>query len=80
MGEKLKAEYAEFEGKKYWVSTINRESSSMMMMGIYAETMVFDENGRIIAQDEHCKDSLFAHDRMVKCLQETGKPYGYNEE
>lgn len=75
---KLKAEQVEFEGRKYWVSTINRESSSMYG-GIYAETFVFDEGKNVVAQDEHCRGSLFAHDRMVKALRETGKPYDGNQ-
>lgn len=70
---KLAAESVEYEGRKFWVSTINRQSS-YSMGGIYAETMVFDEQHNIIAQDEHAAGSLFAHERMVKRIKETGNP------
>ena len=66
--------------KGFFVSTINRPSSAALAYGrIYSETMVWEWNretkqrGNLIGQDEHCKDSLFAHQRMVQRLFDTGK-------
>src|SRR5665648_522349 len=64
----------------FYVSTINRQSSATFGCGrLYAETMVWGwdaetkQRGGCIGQDEHCADSLFAHQRMVQRLFDTGK-------
>lgn len=63
--------------KWFFVSTINRRSSADGQ--IYAETLVWEwdrktaKRGDMIGQDENCKDSLFAHQRMVQRLFDTGK-------
>jgi 2-polyprenyl-3-methyl-5-hydroxy-6-metoxy-1,4-benzoquinol methylase len=65
--------------KCFFVSTINRRSSSLLS-GIYAETLAWEwiqetkQCGRLIGQDEHCQNSIFAHQAMVKRLFDTGKP------
>lgn len=66
--------------KAFYVSTINRQSSAIFYYSrIYAETLVWEWNpetrqrGDLIGQDEHCEDSLFAHQRMVQRLFDTGK-------
>lgn len=63
------------EGKKYAVSTINRQSSSMEG-GRYAETLVFELDpttdrfiGRVLFQTEASEDSMYGHDLTVKSLQ-----------
>lgn len=64
-------------GKAFYVSTINRNSSAGYG-GVYSETLVWEWNketrqrGDLIGQDEHCKDSIFAHQRMVQRLFDTG--------
>lgn len=66
-------------GKKVVVSTINRESSSMLAYGsLYAETMVFeffsDEErwGSVLAGGEACEGSRYTHDRFITQFRETG--------
>lgn len=66
--------------KAFYVSTINRTSSAALAYRrIYSETMVWEWNSEtkqrcdLIGQDEHCKDSLYAHQRMVQRLFNTGK-------
>ena len=66
--------------KGFFVSTINRQSSAALAYGrIYSETLVWEwdsetkRRGNIVGQDEHCEDSIFAHQRMVQRLFETGK-------
>ena len=66
--------------KGFYVSTINRQSSAALAYGrIYAETLVWEwdsvtgERGELVGQDEHCESSLFAHQRMVQRLFDTGK-------
>ena len=66
--------------KWFFVSTINRRSSAALAYGrIYSETLVWEWNrktakkGDMVGQDEHCEDSIFAHQRMVQRLFNTGK-------
>ena len=67
------------EGKCFQVSTINRESSAMYAAGsLYAETLVWEldakgQRGSLVGQDEAPQDSIYAHQRMVKRLHETGQ-------
>ena len=65
------------DGQSYWVSTINRQSSSLHNPCMYAETIVWemreDDNGRmergaIVWQGEASEDSTRAHDRAVEAL------------
>lgn len=66
------------QGKIYDVSTINRESSAMLSdEHMYAETMVFEVlpngmQGELLGQDEAASGSIFAHQRMVSRIYETG--------
>jgi len=76
----LAQSYVWHGGKGFYVSTINRQSSAAAAYGrIYSETLVWEwdrktkERGNLIGQDEHLKDSLFAHQRMVQRLFDTGK-------
>lgn len=60
----------EVDGRRILVSTLNRESSSMINFGTYAETLVVllgddDKWVRIIEQDESPEDSVRGHERMV---------------
>lgn len=70
--------YVWHEGKAFMVSTIDRESSSMMG-GTYAETMVWEwdagkrERGSLIGQDETLTGSIFKHQRIVERLHATGR-------
>lgn len=62
--------YAEHEGVKYVVSTIDRESSAMLG-GRYAETMVWALNsdgtlGKLVAQGEASEGSRYTHDAMFQ--------------
>lgn len=65
--------------KHYFISTINRESSAALAYGhIYAETIAWEWNpetetrGKIVWQDEACKDSLVAHNRAVDLIESGG--------
>ena len=69
-----------YRDKGFFVSTINRKSSAWLAYGrIYSETLVWEwdsvakKRGDMIGQDEDCEDSLFAHQRMVQRLFDTGK-------
>jgi hypothetical protein len=70
--------YVTHKGKEYFISTINRESSSMYG-GIYAETLVWEwdretrERGDLVGQDEGSRDSIRAHLQMVERIFKTGK-------
>ena len=80
MNNKLIQSYVYFKDQFFYVSTINRESSSMMGTGVYSETIVWIcdidtlERGELIHQDEGRKDSIVKHMRICKTLNETGKP------
>lgn len=82
---KIIQSYVWHDGKCFFVSTINRESSSMYG-GTYAETMVWEwdetkkERGRIVGQDEGSSGSIYAHQRMCKLIHETGKTSAEDEE
>lgn len=79
MSKKLIQSYVYCSDKCFFVSTINRESSSMLGPGEYAETMVWlwdeqtKERGKFIGQDEGSRDSIVTHNRICKRLSETGK-------
>ncbi len=73
--------YVMYDGKEYFVSTINRESSSRYG-GIYAETLVWEsarntksamKRGKMVAQDEGSQGSISAHIKMVERIHRTGK-------
>ena len=83
--QKIIQSYIWHDGKAFFVSTINRESSAMYG-GTYAETMVWEwdektrERGKIVGQDEGSADSIYAHQRMCKRIHETGKTSADDEE
>jgi hypothetical protein len=69
--------YVHYNDKVFFVSTINRESSSPYAAGtIYAETMVWEyknnARGEILAQSEATEDSLEGHFNMCKLLAKLG--------
>ena len=73
--------------KCFFVSTINRQSSATLAYGaVYSETLVWEwddetkQRGAMVGQDEHCEDSLFAHQRMVLRLFDTGSCEEIGEE
>lgn len=65
------------EGKCFFVSTINRESSAMYG-GRFAETIVWEydwderKRGQILHQDEAMEDCISTHLRIVKTLNLLG--------
>ena len=70
------------DGKCFFVSTINRESSAVEAYGMtYAETMAWEwfqesgSRGDLVAQDEASSDSLRGHFRVCEKLAATGKFY-----
>jgi hypothetical protein len=82
MNKSLITSYVLHNGKCFFVSTINRESSAMEAHGMtYAETMAWEldletkKNGNIVAQDEAATDSLRGHFRVCEKLFVTGKFY-----
>lgn len=69
------------EDKWFFVSTINRESSSMFAAGmIYAETMVWEydnttgERGAFLFQTDGARDSITAHTKCCERIATTGNP------
>lgn len=71
--------YVQHQGRWFFVSTINRESSAALADGhIYAETLIWDWNpetkdrGRIVWQDEDIRGSIRIHQNLVKRLHEHG--------
>ncbi len=66
--------YVWHNGMRYFVSTIDSDSSSALG-GRYAETMVWEwpegqqQRGKFVAQDEHAAGSLYAHTRMVERIR-----------
>lgn len=76
----------EHGGKKYAVSTINRESSAPYGAGhIYAETVAFEIDAedrlvKIVGQDEAGCDSRRAHDEMVERIRRTGSGWAADDE
>ena len=66
-------------GKHYFVSTINRESSAVLAHGdLYAETIAWEWNpetntrGEQAKQDESCMDSLEGHKRVMDFIYHGG--------
>lgn len=73
MSEKIIQSYVWHGEKRFFISTINRETSSVLAAGhIYAETMVWEwdekspERGPLIWQGEDRKDSFHTH--ILACL------------
>ncbi len=70
--------YVWHEGKGFFVSTIDRESSAMYA-GVYAETMAWEWDseervrGELVGQDESGQGSIARHMLMVQRLYETGR-------
>lgn len=65
--------------KVFFVSTINRVSSAALANGAtYSETLVWDcganagDKRRLIGSDSHLTDSIYAHQRMVQRIFDTG--------
>jgi hypothetical protein len=90
MSEPIARTYV-WHGARCWmVSTVNRESSAAAAHGArYAETMVWewDETtrglGRLAGMDEAGEGSIYAHQRMVQRLHDTGgcdEPGGASDE
>jgi len=54
------------DDKRYFVSTIERDSSAQLGPGRYNETLVFDwpedeKAGKLVSQNEDCKGFIDAH-------------------
>jgi len=78
--KKLIQSYVFYKDICFFVSTIDRASSSAIHFGrIYSETMVWEwdvdknERGAFVGQDEDIEGSIAVHQRMVKELFETGE-------
>ena len=75
--KKLIQSYVFTEEGAYFVSTIDRESSSMMG-GRYAETLVWEwdteerERGGIVAQGEDLEGSIHRHMQIVEKIYSYG--------
>ena len=75
---KIAQTYVWSEGKRYFVSTINRASSAMCAPGDYAETMVWEwpegapERGELICNGAGAEGSIFRHLQMVGAIWERG--------
>ena len=71
--------YIHHKDKMFFVSTMNREASTLDYSAIYAETMAFeyDKNtkrvGKIVAQTSSAKDSIGGHIRVCAELFKTGE-------
>lgn len=67
------------DGKCFYVSTINRDSSAMLGPGRFAETMVWEfdwktqKRGDIVGQDGGCKGSITKHLLMCQRIHDTGR-------
>lgn len=80
MTSKLIQSYIWHDGKCFFVSTINRESSAMYSTcSCYAETMVWEcdaithqRKGSFIAQDEDSEDNISTHLKMCEKLNKFG--------
>lgn len=75
----LAQSYVWHNDKAFFVSTINRQCSASLAYGhVYAETLVWEWNpktrtrGKMKGQDECAEGSIFAHQRMVKRIFNTG--------
>ena len=66
--------------KRFFVSTIDRDSSSLLGPDRYSETLVWEwdratrERGSIVYQGGTSQGSLFEHFAVVKRIHETGTP------
>jgi len=73
--------YVFHEGRAFYVSTINRESSAALAYGHeYAETLVWEwdaesrTRGNIVGQGECRAGSIRVHQELVQRLFDTGSP------
>jgi len=81
VSDKLIQSYVWYQGRVFFVSTINRESSAMYYPGIYAETMVWEcettapykRMDSILHQDESPRGSIHSHIEVCVRLATTGK-------
>jgi hypothetical protein len=70
--------YVWHNGKCFFISTINRQSSAIGEL-MSAETLAWEwdnetnKRGAWIGQDEDCEDSIATHQQMVERLFRTGK-------
>lgn len=86
MSDQLIRSFVRHGEKWFFVSTINRESSSMVAHGmVYAETMVWEYDnalgarGGLVFQDEGPRDSIKKHIKCCERISDTGTP-DYPEE
>ena len=79
MSSLLITTYLSHEGKYFFISTINRQSSASQGPKIYAETIVWEWNnktrqrGRLLWQDEDPAGSICTHQTICARLFLTGK-------
>ena len=77
--------YVDHGGKRYFVSTINRDSSSCEPHR-YAETIVWEwdekkkERGDIVMQGSALENSIFRHQKIVEQIHANGIPTGEDNE
>lgn len=69
--KRLAKTYVWHDGKCWFVSTINRESSAMAIW--YAETLVWTSAGDLIYQGEAGRDSIKTHQAIVESLARCGR-------
>ena len=79
MSNKVMQSYVWHEGKCFFVSTIDRESSAEMAYGgRYAETMAWEcnpetrERGALVVQDEDAEGEIRTHVAVCQKLRVTG--------
>ena len=77
--ERIIKSYVWHDGKCFFVSTIDRDSSALQG-GRYAETIVWEfdwptqKRGAILHQDGHIRGSITQHMLICQCLHDQGKP------
>jgi len=79
MSEKVIQSYVWHEGKCFFVSTINRESSAVLAYGHrYAETMIWEcdpetrERGNLVGTFDGIEGSVGTHVDLCRKLRDTG--------
>ncbi len=79
MSDKVMQSYVWHDGKCFFVSTINRESSEVLAYGHrYAETMVWEydpetrERGDLVGQFDGVEGTIGTHVSVCRKLNDTG--------
>ena len=78
MSDKVIQSYVWHEGKRYFISTIERDSSAMEYPMRYNETIVWEwqegekERGEMVLQDEDMNGSIRKHQEICLRIYENG--------